>query len=202
MAQDTSSAAILLLQAARQRAADTSELVFHHTANQAVSNFHLSGPDDIKRFKGVHIIDSGSDLMLADSVAAHLARAFDSSQRCHALSRTSNNPREQTAALITGIMITGDADWQRLLSLRHQYNQYDDALLQPRQTYEVAVEQDSEVRPALCGMVCWSGHGLVRRDQRRCLSETQSPPGEGFLHVSQIAHEMLSKAALIPKYGA
>lgn len=179
--------------AAVSRAADRASQIYVHEAKD-VSPGVTYGEQ-----AGLHFVKA-PNLPAANRAAEILTASFAGQQTLHSLNRASNHSSTRTASAMLGVMLTGPGDWSRVVTLPQLTCSYDDALVRPRQTYQIG--ELATAGSELSGFVCWAGMGLVRTDTRMYLGQTKRGPGEGCLRVPQIVHEMLSKTGLVTKYGA
>lgn len=179
--------------------------------NQAISNakqnksqIHALHPTEVlTNFKpdatpppGVFIIDASTDASTANNLTEYLTPHFTTRTRPQNLVRKSNHEVHYTAPLTVVIMASGSGDWSKLIP--SPCAQFNDCLPTPRQScFAGEIESLS-----LQGLCCSAGSGLTRRDDRDSLARCGIAPGDGCLRLDQFVAEVLSKAAMVDKYGA
>lgn len=146
---------------------------------------------------GLYVVDAAADLRVADDIAAVLAPFASAATRAQKLVRKSNVVPDRTAPLAVAVLASGSGDWAWLVP--NPLLDHDDCLPLPKQSCQSDLVPD---RPVLAGMFSIAGAALTRCDARTSFAQANIAPGDGSLRLEQIVAELLSKGAMIGKYGA
>lgn len=153
-------------------------------------------PDEIPPH-GIFLVDTCGNLDIAEQVATYLTPHFTHPTRAQSLARQANRNVHHTAPLAVAVMATGPGDWALMLPMPLPPSPYE-RLQRPRQSSSMTETEAT----ALGGIFSLAGHALTRCDSRNSLGHHGVSPGEGRLRLDQIVLEMLSKSAMLDKFGA